>query len=272
MSRSPGAKQPDQASGRPRRRFSALLAAIAATSIATMVSTAHAAVETYSVDPVHTRVMFAISHAGFSNALGTVSGSTGTISFDPDDLASAQLSVSVPMSCIDLGDDKWNAAALANNLLDSQAYPVATFVSTRVEPIDATHAIVHGTMTLHGVAQDAALQVTFNQLKRHPLPPFRRTAGFSASATIKRTAFGITAWQSVIGDSVELRIEAEATRSTAEVIAPPAAAPTGNASGKTDNVPDTAPVGRPTPHDAAAEPLQAVPEDNEGDPDTGGAP
>ena len=32
----------------------------------------------YELDPVHTRVLFAVSHAGFSRALGTVSGSTGT--------------------------------------------------------------------------------------------------------------------------------------------------------------------------------------------------
>ena len=31
----------------------------------------------YNLDPVHTRVMFAIDHAGFSKAIGTVSGSTG---------------------------------------------------------------------------------------------------------------------------------------------------------------------------------------------------
>ena len=32
---------------------------------------------TYTLDPVHTRVMVAVSHAGFSNPMGTVSGSTG---------------------------------------------------------------------------------------------------------------------------------------------------------------------------------------------------
>lgn len=184
---------------------------------------ARAAVVSYQLDPVHTRVMFAISHAGFSNALGTVSGSTGTVFFDPDDLSTARVEVSVPLTRVDLGDGKWNTAALADNLLDAAVYPVATFVSTRVEPIDATHAVVHGAMTLHGVSQDAELRLTFNQLKRHPLPPFRRTAGFSASATISRKAFGISAWPSVIGDSVELRIEAEATRGGTKAALPDSA-------------------------------------------------
>ena len=62
------------------------------------------------------------------------------------------------------------------------------------------------------MTRDAALEVAFNALKRHPLPPFRRTAGFSATTTLSRRDFGIDAWPSVIGDAVELRIEVEATR------------------------------------------------------------
>ncbi len=174
---------------------------------------AFAATATYALDPVHTRVAFAVSHAGFSQAIGTVSGSTGTLRFDPDDWTTATLEVSVPLDRADLGDADWNRAALAGNLLDVKRYPVATFVSDRVEPDGPNRAAVHGTLTLHGVAKPVKLDVTLNALKRHPLPPFRRTAGFSVTATIHRSDFGIDAWKSVIGDVVELRIEAEAVRS-----------------------------------------------------------
>jgi len=167
----------------------------------------------YTLDPVHTRVLFAVSHAGFSHALGTVSGSTGTLLFDPDDWTTAQLQVSIPIAQFDLGDAKWNHAASARNLLDVQAHPVATFASTRIEPKDPTHAVVCGTLQLRGVEHEVCLDVTLNQLKRHPMPPFHRTAGFSATATLSRKDFGITAWPSVIGDDVELQIEAEAVRS-----------------------------------------------------------
>ncbi len=164
----------------------------------------------YALDPVHTRVLFAVDHAGFSHALGTVSGSTGTLEFDPDDLRCARVEASVPLSRLDLGDAGWNAATA--KLLDARAHPVARFVSTHVQPIDPRHATLTGTLTLHGITQEVRLDVTFNQLRRHPLPPFRRTAGFSATTTISRKAFGITQWPSVIGDAVELRIEAEAVR------------------------------------------------------------
>jgi len=182
---------------------------------------AHAAPARYRLDPVHTRVLFSIEHAGFSQALGTVSGSEGVLEFDPDDWSSARLEVSVPVTRLDLGDDKWNQATLARNLLDGERFPQARFVSSRIEPLDATHARIHGLLTLRGVTRDAVLEVTFNQLKRHPLPPFRRTAGFSATTVLSRADFGIDAWKPVIGDRVELRIEAEAVRDgSAEAPAP----------------------------------------------------
>lgn len=173
--------------------------------------------ERYRLDPVHTRVMFSVSHAGFSNAIGTVSGSTGTLVFDPEDWTTATLKASVPLTRVDLGDAKWNEATLAGNLLDAKDHPMAEFVSTRVEPVAAhrARATVHGTLTLRGVSQPVVLDVKLNAAKRHPLPPFRRTVGFSATTTLSRKAFGIDAWASVIGDSVELRIEAEAVRDNA---------------------------------------------------------
>jgi polyisoprenoid-binding protein YceI len=166
----------------------------------------------YRLDPVHTRVLFGVSHAGFSTALGTVSGSTGMLAFDPGDWSSARLQVEVPLARADMGDARWNRAVLAGNMLDTARFPTASFVSSRIEAVDPTHARVCGTLTLHGVARDQCLDVTFNQLRRDPVPPFRRTAGFSATATLKRSDFGIDAWKSMIGDEVELRIEVEAVR------------------------------------------------------------
>jgi Uncharacterized conserved protein len=164
----------------------------------------------YRLDPVHTRIAFGIDHAGFSTALGAISGSAGMLAFDPADWRSARLDVEIPLDRIDLGDDDWNQAA--KRMLDVERFPRARFVSASVEPVDPAHAAICGTLTLHGVARPLCLQATFNQLKREPVPPFRRTAGFSATASLLRSDFGIDAWKSMVGDEVELRIEVEAVR------------------------------------------------------------
>jgi polyisoprenoid-binding protein YceI len=193
------------------RAHRSVLAFVALASFAS--GTLAGELETYMLDPVHTRVVFTVEHAGFSKAMGTISGNTGTLRFDSDDWRSAQLDVTVPLTRLDLGNDKWNTAVLGSNLLDGKRYPEARFVSTTIEPVDADHAKVCGDLTLRGVTRPVCMDVTFNALKRHPLPPFRRTAGFSATATLSRKEFGIETWPTVIGDSVSLMIEAEAVRS-----------------------------------------------------------
>lgn len=170
----------------------------------------------WKLDPVHTRVMFAVSHAGFSKALGTVSGSDGGLLFAPGDWAGARLVVEVPLTRLDLGTPDWNEAALAGNLLDGANFPTARFVSTTVTPRDPAHAQVCGELTLHGITKPLCMEVTVNAVERHPMPPFRQTAGFSATATLSRSDYGVDGWSSMIGDEVELRIEAEATRASDE--------------------------------------------------------
>jgi len=167
---------------------------------------------TYTLDPVHTRVMFSVSHAGFSNPMGTISGTTGTLVFDPDDWSKARVEAKIPLQRLELGDDKWNRAVLAKTFLDAERHPDATFVSTKVERIDANHATVIGNLTLRGQTRPVRLDVVLHQVKRHPMPPYRRTAGFSATGKLSRALFGINAWPSVVGDEVEIRLEVEGAR------------------------------------------------------------
>jgi polyisoprenoid-binding protein YceI len=172
---------------------------------------ASAQAEAYRLDPVHTRILFAVDHAGFSQSLGTFSGATGTLVWDDDDWRGATLDVTVPLDSLDLGDARWRKNVLDGTFLDAGRQPQARFVSTRVEPGEPGKARVFGQLTLRGESREVVLDVTLNALKRHPLTR-RQTAGFSATAELSRGDFGMDAWPNVVGDRVTLRIEAEAMR------------------------------------------------------------
>ena len=192
-------------------RLSMPLAAVIAACCA--CATAHAGEPPrYVIDPVHTRVLFEIDHAGFSKAIGTVSGSEGSLLFDADDWSSAKLEVTVPMRRLDMGDSGWTASVFAPRFLDVKRYPQARFVSTRVERREGNRGTLCGELTLHGTTRPLCMELVLNKIARYPLPPFRRTAGFSARTSIKRSDFGMKSWRSLVGDEVELRIEAELVR------------------------------------------------------------
>jgi polyisoprenoid-binding protein YceI len=76
---------------------------------------------------------------------------------------------------------------------------------------------VRGTLTLRGIAHKLDLNVTFNRAGLDPYD-FRYTAGFSATATLKRSDFGMTKYLPDIGDRVQIRIEAEGLRGKPEPV------------------------------------------------------
>jgi polyisoprenoid-binding protein YceI len=173
---------------------------------------AWAKTESFALDPVHTRLAFQVSHAGFSNPIGSFSRLSGSLEFDQDDWSTAHLSVRIPIDSLNLGDAPWQEKILDRTFFDAKKFPEARFVSTKVESTGTNSARVTGDLTLHGVTRPVTLTVTLNALRRHPLT-LKKTAGFSATATLSRKDFGIDAWKSVVGDEVRLIIEAEAVRS-----------------------------------------------------------
>jgi polyisoprenoid-binding protein YceI len=223
-----------------------LVAALAAGQLAPV----HA--EDFVVDPVHTRVAFLVGHAGFSKAIGTFAGATGTLSFDPDHREAGKLEISIPVASLDLGDDDWRDKVLDRTFFDGPRFPQARFLSTSVKALDGDNLRIAGNLTIHGVTQPVEFDAHFNALKRHPLT-FRRTAGFSARVPISRKAFGMGAWPGVVDDAVEILVELEATHAKLPV---PGAVP--SLAPASDGEPEATP-GQPASTDDAAPATDANP-------------
>lgn len=179
-----------------------------------LTASGHAAAETWRLDPVHTRVLFKVGHAGFSQAIGLLPDVRGELRFDPDDWAGASVEAEIPLAGLQIGDDDWRDKLLTRAFLDAGAQPVARFRSTRVEPLGEGAARIHGRLSLRGVEREVVLEARLNRLARNPLT-LRRTVGFSATATLDRRDFGIDAWPNVIGHAVAVEIQLEAVRTRA---------------------------------------------------------
>ncbi len=170
-----------------------------------------AQIEAWRLDPVHTRVLFRVEHAGFSQALGLFPDVQGELHFDPADWTSARLDVQVPLDKLEIGDTDWRDKLLSSTWLHARRQPVARFRSTHVEPTGKDQARITGELTLKGETREVHLDVRLNKLARNPVT-FRRTAGFSATAELDRRDFDMPSWPNVVGQRVQLEIQAEAVR------------------------------------------------------------
>jgi polyisoprenoid-binding protein YceI len=165
----------------------------------------------YRYDPVHSQIVFSIDHDGFSRPLGRLHITRGWLRFDPDDWSHSATELDIDMTGVDMGDADWNKAVCGSSLLDCKTYPTAHFSSTSVERKDATHGVLHGVIELHGAHQPIDIPFRVNRIGK-TIYGLHTIAGFSATASLDRTAFGIDGFPNAIGHDVAIWLELEGIR------------------------------------------------------------
>jgi polyisoprenoid-binding protein YceI len=174
----------------------------------------HAHASDYRFDTVHTQITVCVDHLGFSKPCGRLHVKSGFIHFDENDWPHSQVEAVIDTASLDLGDAAWNAKVRSWEFLETGKYPTAHFVSTSVEKTGDHRGIVHGTLSLRGVSHSLDLNVIFNRAGVDAYS-LHYIAGFSATATLKRSDFGMNKYLPDIGDEVTIRIETEGLRDRA---------------------------------------------------------
>lgn len=167
--------------------------------------TARVTAGTYKVETYHTQVGFAVDHFGFSIFRGAFSGAAGTLAIDPANPTKAKLSVTVPIASVQTSNDTLNKELVSADWFDAARFPDATFVSSAIALGPNNTALVDGTLTIHGIAKPARMQVHFHGAGVNPMDK-ALTAGFDARMAFNRSDFGITKYVPVVSDHVELTI------------------------------------------------------------------
>lgn len=162
---------------------------------------------TYGVEPYHTRVLFAVSHLGFSTWYGEFTGASGSLTLDPAKLGESHVDIAVPAASISTSNAKLDDELKGDKWFDVAKYDMIRFRSTRITRTGANSADIAGNLTLHGVTRPVVLKARFNAAGVNPLDK-AYTVGFEVSGDIKRSDFGVTTYVPMVGDDVHLIISA----------------------------------------------------------------
>jgi len=180
-----------------------------AASMAQAAQTAPAAVQAgvYSVEPIHTRVLFSVSHMGFTTWYGDFSNVSGALKLDPKAPEKSTVEIHIPVDTVSTTNAKLDGELKGDKWFDAAQYPDIAFKSVKVVATGEGTARLIGDLTFHGVTRPVTLAVKFNAAGVNPLDK-KYTVGFNATGSIKRSDFGVNTYLPLIGDEVGLIISA----------------------------------------------------------------
>lgn len=162
---------------------------------------------TYETDGSHTSVEARINHMGFSTTTVRFPKTMGEFTFDPAHPEAAKLNVTVDVNALTSDWEARDKELKGPAFFNAAKFPTATFASTSLTKVDATHAQVYGQLTLLGVTKPVKLEVTFLGAGKGMAGDTR--VGFQAHAKIQRSDFGMKTFLPAIGDTVDLTIDTE---------------------------------------------------------------
>jgi polyisoprenoid-binding protein YceI len=171
---------------------------------------------TWSLDPAHSEVGFAVKHMMISTVRGRFGGVEGTIRLDESDPSRSSVEVGIDVASIDTRQDQRDAHLRSADFFDAEAFPRITFRSRRVEPVAEGAFRVIGDLTIRDVTREVTLTATDEG--RGTDPWGAEKAAFAATTSIDRRDFGLTWNQALeaggvlVANEVRISLEIQAVK------------------------------------------------------------
>jgi polyisoprenoid-binding protein YceI len=162
----------------------------------------------FSVDPVHSSVVFRIKHLNTSYFYGHFNDLSGTIAFDDAKPEASSMDLTVKIDSVDTHNSGRNDHLKSVTFFNAAEIPTATFKSTAWKSSGENAFDVTGDLTLHGVKK--AITVKVEKTGSGKGQKGEDLVGFETTFTVKRSDYGMTQMVGPIGDEVKLMIGIEA--------------------------------------------------------------
>ena len=150
---------------------------------------------TWTFDPVHSSVEFAVRHLMITTVKGRFTDVQGTVTLDDADPAASAAEITVQVASIDTGEPQRDAHLKSADFFEAEKFPTLTFRSTAVRNHKKDGFTLLGDLTIHGVTREVALDVTTEGRAKDPWGGQR--AGYTATPKIKRSDVGLT-WNQLL--------------------------------------------------------------------------
>jgi len=143
----------------------------------------------YSVDNVHSMVIFKIGHMKAGNIYGRFNGIGGYVKLNDKELNKSAILLKFDVASVDTNVQKRDDHLRSPDFFDAKKFPIATFTSKSITADGKNYKVV-GEFDLHGVKKElTATVVKLGQIDKDPMGVPR--AGGETKFRIKRSDYGV---------------------------------------------------------------------------------
>jgi polyisoprenoid-binding protein YceI len=164
----------------------------------------------YVLDPEHSFVHFEVLHFGTSTLRGRLGPLNGHVELDPV-AGRGSVSLRLTTASVDTGMPFFDARLRQPDLLSSEDYPLAYYVSSRFFFDGPKLAGVNGEITLRGTSQGLEFRALRFGCHTHPVLQ-REVCGGDFEGELKRGDFGASFGMPFVENRVRLLVQVEGIR------------------------------------------------------------
>jgi polyisoprenoid-binding protein YceI len=178
-----------------------------------MTSTTANETTTWTVDPTHAEVGFAVKHLMIATVRGRFGTVEGTVVTNEADPSQSKIDVTIDVTSIDTRQEMRDNHLRSADFFDVENHPKMHFVSKKVVGDTSDEFKVIGDLTIRGNTREVTLDVTLTGRGNDPWGNER--AGFEAKGKVSRKDFGLEWNQALetggvmVGDEVKISIDVE---------------------------------------------------------------
>ncbi|WP_437186962.1 YceI family protein [Planctomicrobium sp. SH668] len=167
------------------------------------------AADRYTIDANHADVSFTVTHLGLTRIPGRFNEFSGAFTIDEQNPANSKFTMKIKVDSVDTNQKQRDEHLRTADFFDAAKFPEITFESTSVKVVKEGLEVT-GDFTMHGVTQPLTL-VLFGGNKAEFPEGVHRT-GYTTTAVIKRSDFGMNQYLAVVSDAVTISISFEGTK------------------------------------------------------------
>jgi polyisoprenoid-binding protein YceI len=185
------------------------LAATAAVALlATGLTPAARAAETFDIDGVHSTAVFRVKHLNAAPFYGRFNDISGAFTYDAEKPAASSFEVTIKAESVDTNSERRDNHVKSPDFLNAKQFPTITLKSKSVKKTGENTLQATAELALHGVKRDVTVDIEHvGGGDRGPRFGFRR--GFDVAFTFKRSDFGMDFMLEGLGDEIRLMVGIE---------------------------------------------------------------